>query len=205
MDVLLNADYSSIRGQNQFMVTNVLFQQTLLNALRRDTGYVFTIQFVPFSSNIFRRFGYYQLQWVVGVSNQTLSAQVDQSLALLQTVLRSGFDEHSFRRSKAALVSELRSQLQESAAWLPVMRGLALYPPVWHRPSPSVSSPFTIKDLAQTDILSQIQRMTLADVNAFFRDHVVVGSPIPVSVIEITSLSKPTGVLGAPACDWRLK
>jgi len=59
--VRTSADYSSARGHQKALLTHALFQQTLLNVLRRDAGAVFSIESQPFLSQVFDRFGYVQV------------------------------------------------------------------------------------------------------------------------------------------------
>lgn len=55
--LLTNADFSSARGHQKALLSHALFQQTLLNVLRRDAGAVFSVESQPFMSQLYQRFG----------------------------------------------------------------------------------------------------------------------------------------------------
>jgi len=79
------------------------------------------------------------------------------------------FERSTFLISKSSLVSNIESKLQESGSWLSVLRGISLRPPTWfetHRADYQ-----TIKDIAETDVLGTVQRLSFEDVSEWFSRH----------------------------------
>lgn len=204
LGVLMTADFSSVRGHQKSLLADATFQQTLLNALRRDGGYVFSVESQSFTSMVFRRFGFYELQWVVGIEdNSEGQEQINSTLTALGDILSSPvpFDEETFNHAKQSMISSLEGQLQESHAWLSVLQGLSLAPPIWQKPAVFD----TIKDISQTDVLGGMIDLTLKDINDFFAQHIGRAFPVHVAYVETISSDTVASKLGGTTCKWQWK
>jgi len=124
--------------------------------------------------------------------------QIRRALAAIERVVSSDapFDQQTFDTVKAAVIADLGSQLQDSANWLPMMRGLSLSPPIWSAQKfsaqtaeptatrravsstavPPVAVLSSVRDMAQTDVLGGVSALTLEQVQRFFTDHLAVSS-----------------------------
>jgi predicted Zn-dependent peptidase len=209
MAVLMNLDYSSVRGHQRALMTNVVFKQTILDKLRRDHGLVFDVDSTLFVSMLFRRYGYYQLGWVIGVDEHGNAHALQQAVDAIEQVLHSPvpFSKDVFDRAKRQTISRLQGELQESSAWLGILRGISLRPPVWQTQQMPMYR--TLRDVAQTDVLGRLFPLQADDINAFFREHVSKAFRPRLTIVETVDLKQQHdkqvrhSVLGGGLCDWK--
>jgi hypothetical protein len=199
MAVPLSSDYSTVRGHQKALLAAALLQQVLEDVLRREHGYVAAIRARPFASTMFRRYGFYQIDWVVGAREGR--EQIIESLLAVEAVLASpgNLTRATFDRVKAASHARLEAQLQHSASWLPALRGLALRPPAWTR-HPLFS---TVADLAQTDVLGGIERLSFEEVVAFFARTLARTRPTHVAIVETVAADADEAAAALPRCVWQ--
>ena len=76
----MNSDFTAVRGHLKAILADHLFKHTILNVLRRDNGYVSTVDSVPFNSRLFRNLGYYRLQWCVGLEQHGVDAVEEKKI-----------------------------------------------------------------------------------------------------------------------------
>lgn len=207
MSVLTSADATSVRGHQRSLMASALLQEALLESLRRDHGFVWRVESEPFASQIFRRFGYWHIRFVVGLDRESDSAGREQIMRSVEEVRRillspAPFSEATFARVKAATHSALAGSLQDSRSWLPIMQGVSLRPPVWERTGGSFAYHY-VKDVAQTDMLGLVESVTLEQVTSWFTQHMSSGHSLHVGVVETTEAGgNSTSLLGGGQCDW---
>ncbi|GAB5361885.1 hypothetical protein AAMO2058_000751300 [Amorphochlora amoebiformis] len=176
-----HADFEAVRGHHRALLADHAFRSTILNVLRRDNGYVASVDSDPFTSSLVKGLGFYRVRWCVALGEDAAPSksssgkgQVEASVRALHDLfskqaMRRPFEKSTFLISKSSLLSTLEAELQEAGAWLGVLRGISLRPPAWfegHRVDLE-----TLKDIAETDVLGAVSRVKFEEVSSWFSRH----------------------------------